>query len=170
MSEVLVRIGEAAASNTPGDVLTCIGLGSCIALTVADRSRGVAALAHVMLPASARSGVSHPQPHRYADLAVPLLVDLALAHGGRPAHLDAVLVGGAAMFDLGGAGNDVGARNEAAVREHLDRLRVPVCAAATGGGKGRSVRVHVGAEIAIAVREAGGRDTPLLGIAAGVAA
>jgi chemotaxis protein CheD len=168
VGELLVRMGEAAASSTPGDVLACIGLGSCIALTVVDRHRGVAALAHVMLPASARSEPA--QPHRYADLAVPLIVELAVAHGARRPCLDAVLVGGAAMFDLGGAGNDVGARNEAAVREHLDRLRVPVRAAATGGGKGRTVRVHVGADIGIAVREAGGQDEPLLGIALEVGA
>jgi chemotaxis protein CheD len=161
VSEVLVRIGEAAASNTPGDVLACIGLGSCIALTVIDRNRGVASLAHVMLPSSARPDPA--QPHRYADLAVPMAVDLALAHGGRRTCLEAVLAGGAAMFDLGGAGNDVGARNEAAVREHLGRLRVPVRAAATGGRKGRTVRVHVGVEIGITVREAGGRNESLVG-------
>lgn len=154
-----MRIGEAAASSTPGDVLACVGLGSCIALTVVDRHRGVAALAHVMLPASTRP--DPPQPHRYADLAVPMIVDLALARGGRRSCLDAVLVGGAAMFELEGAGNDVGARNEAAVREHLDRLRIPVRAAATGGRKGRTVRVHVGAEIGMTVREAGGKDEPL---------
>lgn len=169
MGEVLVRMGEAAASSTPGDVLVCIGLGSCIALAVVDHGRRVAAMAHVMLPTSRRAEIN--QPHRYADLATPALVDLALAHGARRTCLDAVLVGGAAMFDLGGSGNDVGARNEAAVREHLERLRVPVRAAATGGGRGRTVRVHVGAGIAIAVREAGGRDEPLLGrVPAGVEA
>jgi chemotaxis protein CheD len=162
VGEVLVRMGEAAASSTPGDVLACIGLGSCIALTVVDRHRGVAALAHVMLPASARPQPA--QPHRYADLAVPLAVELAVAHGARRTCLDAVLVGGAAMFELGAAGNDVGGRNEAAVREHLDRLRVPVRAAATGGRKGRTVRVHVGVDIGIAVREAGGQDLALLGM------
>jgi hypothetical protein len=50
------------------------------------------------------------------------------------------------------------------VREHLDRLRVPVRAAATGGRKGRTVRVHVGVDIGIAVREAGGQDLALLGM------
>jgi chemotaxis protein CheD len=164
MAEVLVRMGEAAASGTPGDVLVCIGLGSCVAVAVVDQGRGVAALAHVMLPAARDPASTHT--HRYADLSAPALVDLALTHGARRTCLDAVIVGGAAMFDLGGVGNDVGARNEAAIREQLERLRVPVRAAATGGGRGRTVRVHVGAAIAIAVREAGGRDEPLLGLAA----
>jgi chemotaxis protein CheD len=167
MAEVIVRMGEAAASETSGDVLVCVGLGSCIALAIVDRGRGVAALSHVMLPAAAR-----PQPatpFRYADLAVPATISLALARGARQERVDAVIVGGAAMFDIEGPGHDVGARNEAAVREQLDRFRVPVRAAATGGTKGRTVRVHVGAEIGIAVREAGGAEEPLLGrTAAGV--
>jgi chemotaxis protein CheD len=159
--ETVVRMGEASASNTPGDVLACIGLGSCIGLALVDRAKGVAALAHVMLPESSQP--DPPQPHKFADLAVPALIDLALAHGAGRTRLEAALVGGAAMFQFGGSGQDIGARNADAVTRLLDRARIPVRATATGGGKGRTVRIHVGADITIAVREAGGRDAQLLG-------
>jgi chemotaxis protein CheD len=162
--ETVVRMGEASASTTPADVLACIGLGSCIGLALVDRAPGVAALAHVMLPES--SLPDPPQPHKYADLAVPALVDLALARGALLARLEAALVGGAAMFDFGGIGQDIGARNEVAIRRELDRLGVPVRAAATGGGKGRTVRVTLGSDITITVREAGGHEELLLGAAA----
>jgi chemotaxis protein CheD len=165
--ETVVRMGEASASNTPSDVLACIGLGSCIGLALVDRRRGVAALAHVMLPGSTQP--DPPQPHKFADLAVPALVDLALAHGARRTRLEAALVGGAAMFQLGGSGQDIGARNEAAVRRHLDKAGVPVRAAATGGGKGRTIRVTLGEDLSITVREAGGREEHLLGSAGRVA-
>jgi chemotaxis protein CheD len=167
MADVVVRMGEAAISGTSGDVLSCIGLGSCIGLVVLDRARGLAALAHVMLPASTRP--DPPQPHKFADLSVPALVDLALANGALRGRLEAVLAGGAAMFQLAGpgSGQDIGARNEAAVRALLGRHGVPVRAAATGGGMGRTLRVRVGAEIGITVREAGGDEEHLLGIAAG---
>lgn len=156
-----MRMGEAAASCSPGDVLACIGLGSCIGLTLLDRSGGVAALAHVMLPEASQP--APPQPHKFADLAVPALVDLMLAHGAARVRLEAVLVGGAAMFQLGGSGQDIGARNDAAITGLLDELRIPVAARATGGGRGRTIRVHVGPQPAITVREAGGRDEALLG-------
>jgi chemotaxis protein CheD len=159
--ETVVRMGEASASNAPADVLACIGLGSCIGLALVDRQRGVAALAHIMLPESSQP--DPPQPHKYADLAVPALIDLAHAHGALRTRLEAALVGGAAMFQFGGSGQDIGARNEAAVRRHLDRVGVPVRATATGGGKGRTIRVTVGSEISITVREAGGREEHLLG-------
>jgi chemotaxis protein CheD len=159
--ETVVRMGEASATNTPADVLACIGLGSCIGLAVVDRRRGVAGLAHVMLPEAGQP--DPPQPYKFADLAVPALVDLVQAHGALPARLEAALVGGAAMFQFGGSGQDIGARNEAAVRRHLDRAGVPVRAAETGGGRGRTIRVTLGTELTITFREAGGREETLLG-------
>jgi chemotaxis protein CheD len=164
--ETVVRMGEASASNAPGDVLACIGLGSCIGLALVDRSKGVAALAHVMLPESSQP--DPPQPHKFADLAVPALVDLALAHGASRTRLEAAMVGGAAMFQFGGSGQDIGQRNAAAVTRHLEALRIPVRATETGGSKGRTVRVTAGADITITVREAGGTEEQILGgVAAG---
>jgi chemotaxis protein CheD len=116
----------------------------------------------VMLP-QASGPEAHSQPHKFADLAVPALVELAVAHGAVRSRLEAALVGGAAMFKLGGSGQDIGARNEAAVQQHLGALRIPVRASATGGDRGRTIRVHVSRTPAITVREAGGREEHLLG-------
>ena len=159
--ETVVRMGEASASNTPGHVLACLGLGSCIGLALVDRASGVAALAHVMLPEATQP--DPPQPHKFADLAVPALLELVLAHGASRTRLEAALVGGAAMFQFGGSGQDIGQRNAAAVTRLLEANRVPVRATETGGSKGRTVRVNVGREITITVREAGGREEQLLG-------
>jgi len=72
-----------------------------------------------------------------------------------------VLVGGASMFAVSAASLEVGQRNEAAVRELLKAQRIPVVAEATGGSKGRTIRVEVGSS-AVTVREAGGRQEELL--------
>ncbi|WP_272475278.1 hypothetical protein [Baekduia alba] len=160
-------MGEASASNTSGDVLACIGLGSCIGLALVDRGKGVAALAHVMLPEAAQA--DPPQPHKFADLAVPALIDLVLAHGASRTRVEAAMVGGAAMFQFGGSGQDIGQRNAQAVARLLDRARIPVRATETGGSKGRTIRVSVGADISITVREAGGSEAQLLGTSAGKA-
>ena len=65
------------------------------------------------------------------------------------------------MFAVSSASLDVGQRNEAAVRELLADLRIPVLATATGGNRGRTIRVDV-ATTAVTVREAGGKNTELL--------
>jgi chemotaxis protein CheD len=92
---------------------------------------------------------------------VPELAARLVAAGARRMRLEAVLVGGAGMF-AGSPALEVGARNEAAVREQLDRLGIRVLAAATGGSRGRTVRVDV-ATTAVCVREAGGQDQQIVG-------
>jgi chemotaxis protein CheD len=146
-ADTIVRMGEWAVSADPDDTLLTIGLGSCIGLVMVDRIRQVAGLAHVMLP-EARPGQADTLPAeargKYADLAVDVLLDGILAAGGRRMGLEVALVGGAHMFDFGASKLDVGARNEANVRAGLAAVRLPVKATATGGNKGRTVRVAVG--------------------------
>jgi chemotaxis protein CheD len=146
-ADTIVRMGELAVSADPRARLVTIGLGSCIGLVLVDRIRRVAGLAHVMLP-QARPGRAGDLPAagrgKYADLAVPALIDAMLAAGARRPGLQVALVGGARMFGAGSGSIDVGARNEAAVRDALTTARLRVRATATGGGKGRTVRVDVG--------------------------
>jgi chemotaxis protein CheD len=158
-SETMVRMGELAVSSVPGDVLVSLGLGSCIGLALLDHRMRVAGLAHIVLPES--QGHVNENPRKFADLAVPQLVTELARLGARKVRLEAVLVGGASMFTGAASSLEVGQRNEAAVRELLMSMRIPVVAAATGGNRGRTIRVDV-ATGAVTVREAGGKDTELL--------
>jgi chemotaxis protein CheD len=158
-AETMVRMGELAVSRVPGHVLVSLGLGSCIGLALIDRKLGIAGLAHIVLPQS--QGHAPENPRKFADLAVPELLAELEQIGARRIRLEAVLVGGASMFAVSSAGLEVGQRNEAAVRELLLKERIPVVAAATGGSKGRTVRVDV-ASSAVTVREAGGKHMELL--------
>lgn len=158
-------MGELAVSMTPGDQLVSIGLGSCVGVAVVDRAGGVAGLAHVMLPDSGADAASAapPQPGKYADRAIPALIAATEELGARRVRLEAVLVGGAQMFSIKvGSALDVGARNEAAVRDALASARIPVRATELGGGRGRTVRVFVG-PARITVKEAGGSEAELFG-------
>jgi chemotaxis protein CheD len=157
-TEVVVRMGEIAVSRTPDDVLVSVGLGSCIGLALVCRRGRACGLAHVMLPES--SGRDQlDRPGKYADQAVPALLAGVGLLGARSTTLDAIVVGGAQMF-TGVTGMEIGARNEAAVRAALADAGVPVTAAATAGGLGRTIRVHV-ADGTVTVREAGAQETTL---------
>jgi chemotaxis protein CheD len=158
--ETMVRMGELAVSSASGHVLVSLGLGSCIGLALLDRERGKAGLAHVVLPRSQGHGTENPL--KFADHAVPELLQRLLATGARRRALEAVLVGGASMFVTSSGSLEVGQRNEAAVRDQLAAARIPVIAAETGGDRGRTIRVHVGSG-RITVREAGGADRLLVG-------
>lgn len=157
MAEVMVRMGELAVSASAEDVLASLGLGSCIGLALIDRGRGVAGLAHIMLPES--KAVGPDKPGKFADTGVPtLLRELATVGALRP-RVEAVMVGGAQML---GAGSrlDIGARNASAVRAALAQAGVRVFAHATGGTRGRTIRVRVG-EGVVTVKEAGDVEAPL---------
>jgi|KBSSwiStaDraftv2_1062776.scaffolds.fasta_scaffold87171_2 chemotaxis protein CheD len=162
VDEIAVRMGELAVSSAPGEVLLSIGLGSCIGLALVDQRRGIAGLAHVMLP-EAIGGGGGPAG-KFADRAVPELVARTTALGTSRTALRAVLVGGAQMFTLGGGGAgsalDIGVRNEFAVRSALSAARIPVAASATGGDRGRTIRVFPGG--AVLSKEAGGAEIELM--------
>ena len=98
VGDIAVRMGEIAVSSTRGDVLVSLGLGSCIGLALVDQRRGIAGLAHVMLPEAIPGG---GPAGKFADLAVPALLEQTTALGTTRGALKAVLVGGAQMFSLG---------------------------------------------------------------------
>jgi len=158
LAEIAVRMGELAVSAKAGEILLSLGLGSCIGLALIDQRRGIAGLAHVMLPEAIPGG---GPIGKFADLAVPELVAQTVALGTSRPMLKAVLVGGAQMFALGGSGAlDIGVRNQAAVREALAAQRIPVVATAVGGSKGRTIRVVAGGTVTS--KEAGGAEVDLL--------
>jgi chemotaxis protein CheD len=159
MSDLMARMGELCASATAGDSLVALGLGSCIGLVLLDRRAAVAGVAHVVLPALVGRDTS--TPGKYADTAVDALVGELEGLGGRRIRLEAVLVGGASMFAGARNGLEVGQRNEAAVRAELQRVRIPVAAAETGGAKGRTLRVMLDRG-RVTARAAGAAEQELL--------
>ena len=157
ISELVVRMGELAVSTTAGDVMVCVGLGSCIGLALIANNGGACGLAHVMLPESC--GRPDENDGKFADRAVPALVEALARLGARTRTLEAILVGGAQMF-AGATGMEIGARNEAAVRAALSAIGIPVRGAATAGSTGRTIRVHVG-EGRVTARDAGSVEVSL---------
>jgi chemotaxis protein CheD len=133
-------MGEMVISANPETELMALGLGSCIGLAMVDRAAGVAGLAHVMLPES--DGAGAPAA-KFADTAVPELLERVCDAGARRSRLQIAIAGGASMF-AGSQSLDIGARNQQAVREALRRANLRCNAAETGGDQGRTMRVAVG--------------------------
>jgi len=135
---IAVGLSEWKEAERP-DRLRTAGLGSCVGVVVYDDVAGRAAMAHVMLPDHhlARSSF---HPAKFADTAVPGLVELLLKKGSAIENLKAKFAGGAEMFPRsGGNGQAIGARNITAVMEGLRRLNIPLIARDTGGNAGRTI-------------------------------
>lgn len=131
--------GVAVASGE--QVLSAVGLGSCVAVMVHDPVHRVAGMAHVLLPDTALTRDTS-RPGKCANTAVPHLVEQMQA-AGAGAGLVARIAGGAAMFAaLAPGGVNMGERNADAVRAALATAGIPVVGEDVGGEHGRSVYFH----------------------------
>lgn len=137
-----VRVGmaELAVLRAPGE-LSSLGLGSCVAVCLYDDKSAVAGLSHVMLPQSEPNHTVE-NPGKYANTAVPLLIQRMIETGAGRGRLQCVLVGGAEMFSFAGRGLPqlrIGERNINAVHAVLQELGIPVTGENVGGKQGRSL-------------------------------
>lgn len=141
MQEIKVGIGDLNVTKAPNKLIT-LGLGSCIGIALLDTKNKIAGLSHIMLPDSKSfSNVSNPL--KYADTAIPILLQKLLDLGASKLNIRAKIAGGASMFSFADKSNlmDVGARNAEAVKKILKELNIPITAEDIGGNKGRTMIV-----------------------------
>ena len=141
---VKVGVGDLAVVSD-GATLTTSGLGSCVAVAVADPIAGVRGLLHAMLP-SAENTTSSSPPAKYVDTGVDALLAEVEAAGASPGRLEARLAGGAEMLDLTAA---VGPRNVEQAERSLAAATVSVVASDVGDGVGRTVRFRSGGDLVV---------------------
>lgn len=135
---IKVGISDLNVAKNP-DVLITFALGSCVGICLYDRVTKIAGLSHIMLPSSALT--RDPQPYRFADTAIVLLVKKMVAAGADKRRLTAKIAGGARMFTSfkDGSLSNIGERNVIAVKAELAKLGIPIIADDTGKDYGRTV-------------------------------
>lgn len=141
----LVKVGMADL-NVVGNsgILRTTGLGSCVGLTLYDPQIKVAGMAHVMLPSSDIARESQINVAKYADTALPILVDKLLELGAAKRRLVAKMAGGAQMFAFAGSGDTmrIGPRNVESCKEMLNKLGISLLAEDTGANYGRTIEIN----------------------------
>jgi chemotaxis protein CheD len=140
-----VGLGELMVSKEQSVMLTCIGLGSCIALCVYDPVNKVGGLAHMLLPSCKSKSDISGSLSKYIDTGAPLLISRMLKQGSDKHNLIVKIAGGARMLSIPGENNhlDIGQRNIAEVKAALAKENIPICGADVGGGFGRTVQFFV---------------------------
>ena len=138
--ELRVGIADCKIGSSPQQIIT-IGLGSCVGIAIFDYQKKIGGLAHIMLPDSTQfSNISNK--YKFANLAIPQLVEGLVALGANKKRLQAKIAGGASMFNFSDKSMvmDIGKRNIEAVKDALGKECIPVIAQNVGGNKGRSIR------------------------------
>src|SRR4030042_502587 len=129
-----VGIAELVLCRAP-EQLTCLGLGSCIAVIIYDPTTKLGGIVHVLLP----KAPPHCQSQeKYADTGVRRLHAKLLEKGAVRGTLVAKLVGGAQMFtSLNIAIANIGKENITETRATLRLLGVKIVAEDLEGTRGR---------------------------------
>ncbi len=142
MNKKVIRVGisDLNIAHAPTTIRTS-GLGSCVGIVIYDQQMKIAGLAHVMLPDSTRSRQAEMNLYKYADTAIPILIDRLCDQGARVFSLKAKIAGGAQMFsfDSNSKVMRIGPRNVEAVRKQLRTFRIPIIAEDIGGNNGRTI-------------------------------
>lgn len=139
MNTISVGISDLKIAQR-GDLLVTYALGSCVGICIYDTVRKIAGLSHIMLPSSIGFNNALTQVDKFADLAIPKLVEKMEAAGAKRICMKAKIAGGAQMF--AGVNNsnlaNIGARNVIATKEILQRLKIPLVAEDVGKNYGRT--------------------------------
>jgi chemotaxis protein CheD len=128
-----VGMGEIAGGDKRQQMRAVVG--SCIALTLYNARLRIGVMAHVVLPDS--SG-RYDAPGKYADTAIPRMLEMFRKSGAPPQSLVAKFAGGANMFDSRGP-LQIGDANVKAVTQALKAAGVTVADCDIGGLHGRRV-------------------------------
>ena len=123
------------------DTIRTLGLGSCVGAVIYDLSNEIGGLAHVMLPDSELTRQQVMNEYKYADTAIPILIERLCEQGARRLALKAKLAGGAQMFQFESSSDimRIGPRNVEAVRQQLKVFNIPIVAVDIGGNRGRTI-------------------------------
>lgn len=139
----LIKVGMAdlKVSKAP-NVLTTLGLGSCIGLTLYDPVAKVGGLVHYMLPDSTKLK-NNSNIAKFGDTGINELYKQVVAAGANPRRLVSKIAGGAKMFEISGLSTvgNVGERNTEQAKLSLKQLKIPLVAEDTGLNFGRTVEL-----------------------------
>jgi len=140
----MIKVGMADLKVTSSpNVLSTLGLGSCIGICLYDPVTKVSGLAHIMLPSS-KTIKNNSNIAKFADTGIDELLVKMEGLGANKRRLVGKIAGGAQMFAFS-SGNDtmrIGERNAEAVREILRENRIPIQADETGGNYGRTIEFY----------------------------
>ncbi len=140
---LVANLGEIKVSDNPEATLSCLGVGSCIAVCMYDAEAGVGGIAHVVLAFSDKGAQARGNATKYADIAIPELLQQMRDAGAVRARLVTKISGGAQMFKVAaGTSMDTGKKNIAAVKQVLANEAIQISGEDVGGTKGRTVRLY----------------------------
>lgn len=143
---ITLGVGDWGVSTQLGETIKTIGLGSCVAVMIADPGLRIAGMVHIALPDSnLGKDRSRELPGYFADTGIDILFE-GMKKIGYPIHErkpTVKLAGGAAILDPNNTFN-IGKRNILAIKRILWSKGLGSAAEDLGGTISRTVSIDVG--------------------------
>ena len=140
LEEVRVDMADMRVESRPVTLVTCVG--SCVAICLHDPIHRCGGLAHIMLPSGGKDG--QVIPCKYAESAVPALIEGIREVTKQDCLLTAKIAGGADMFSkLKCTMLKIGERNVEAVKQALQARCIRLLGEDVGGTNGRRISFNV---------------------------
>lgn len=139
-SPLLVNLMPGECGVSKGEQAFVTLLGSCVAVCIHDKVRGIGGMNHFLLPAGGSIDpmqAAWDKTARYGDYAMELLINRAMALGAERRHLVAKVFGGAAM--LTNIVNTIGIRNAEFALNYLRVENIPISGQDLGGTFARKI-------------------------------
>ena len=143
---IILGIGDAGVSKTPGEIIKTYALGSCVALVFYSSTERIAGMAHIALSHSnINPKKAQESPAHFADTAVPYLIKRMSYLGVLPPYertLHAKLIGGANILNTNNVFK-IGKRNVLEIKKQLWKLNIIPVAMDVEGTISRTVSIEV---------------------------
>ena len=123
-------------------ILTTLGLGSCVGITLYDKKKKIIGMAHIMLPSS-KIATANTNRAKFADTGIVDLLAKMISLGADQKEIVSKIAGGAQMFNFAGSNEalKIGARNGEATKLVLKQLGIPIISEDIGGNHGRTIEI-----------------------------
>lgn len=140
MDKIVVGIAEGKIAHR-GQSLISYALGSCVGVCLYDLGRGIAGMAHIVLPRCC-DFPGQTNVYKFADTGIEKLLSEMTASGARRSEIRAKMAGGARMFRASGPDWEIGERNVEMAKKTLISRHIPIIAEDTGSNYGRTLMLY----------------------------
>jgi len=136
---IRVGIADMKICKAP-DLITTVGLGSCIGVVLYDDIKKICGLLHIMLPDSTRIK-QNSNIYKFADTGIASMISELEKNGVNRSNLKAKMAGGAQMFSFSNGNdiNSIGEQNIKAVHDELAKYKIKVKSEDVGLNFGRTI-------------------------------
>jgi len=132
---VKIKPGDFYVTDNKKEILTTT-LGSCIAVTIFERTLGVCGMNHFMLPFSKIDIGKFDNAARYGNWAMEMLINAALSKGALKNNLEVKIFGGGNVLDSTSS-NDIGNKNIDFVKKYIKNENMKLISEDVGGNTAR---------------------------------